>query len=304
MERSQVPDVTIPRTGIHIRRLFEILAQHSDGMPAAKALELLADQSELTPYEQGTYASGSRRFEKIVRFGTVDCVKAGWLLKNKGVWSVTDTGRKAMASFPNPEAFYREALRLYRKWRASKGSTELTGALEEISEEEAASAEASVTYEQAEEQAWNDIEAYIGAMPPYEFQDLVADLLKALGYHIAWVSPPGKDGGVDIIAHTDPLGTQKPRIKVQVKRVAQKIDLQTLNSFLAIIDADDVGLYVSTAGFTKDAENTARTQTGRKITLIDLERLVDLWIGASSKLDDRARRRLPLSPIYFLTPEE
>jgi len=140
-------------------------------------------------------------------------------------------------------------------------------------------------------------------MHPYEFQDLVADLLKALGYHIAWVSPPGKDGGVDIIAHTDPLGTSTPRIKVQVKRVAQKIDLQTLNSFLAIIDADDVGLYVSTAGFTRDAEETARKQTGRKITLIDLERLVDLWVEAYGKLDDKARRRLPLSPIYFLTPE-
>jgi restriction system protein len=132
---------------------------------------------------------------------------------------------------------------------------------------------------------------------------MVADLLKALGYHIAWISPPGKDGGVDIIAHTDPLGTSTPRIKVQVKRVAQKIDLQTLNSFLAIIDADDVGLYVSTAGFTRDAEETARRQTGRKITLIDLERLVDLWIEAYVKLDDKARRRLPLSPIYFLTPE-
>ena len=140
-------------------------------------------------------------------------------------------------------------------------------------------------------------------MPPYEVQDLIADLLRALGYHIAWVSPPGKDAGVDIIAHTDPLGTQAPRIKVQVKRTAQKIDLQTLNSFLAIIDKDDVGLYVSTGGFTKDAEDAARKQTIRKITLIDLERLVDLWIEAYEKLDEKARRRLPLSPIYFLTPE-
>jgi restriction system protein len=54
----------------------------------------------------------------------------------------------------------------------------------------------------------------------------------------------------------------------------------------------------------RDAEETARKQTGRKITLIDLERLVDLRIEAYGKLDDKARRRLPLSPIYFLTPEE
>lgn len=297
-------EVTIPRTGIHIRKLLEILASHPDGLQAADALRQLAASTEMTPYESGNYQStGTRRFEKIVRFATVDCVKAGWLVKNKGIWSITDAGKAAMASFPIPEALYREAIRLYRAWRESEAPAELAGSLEELSQAETATAEARVTFEQAEEQAWNEIEAHVRTMPPYEFQDLVADLLKALGYHIAWVSPPGKDGGVDIIAHTDPLGTSIPRIKVQVKRVGQRVDLQTLNSFLAIIDADDVGLYVSTAGFTRDAEETARRQAGRKITLIDLERLVDLWIEAYGKLDDKARRKLPLSPIYFLTPE-
>jgi restriction system protein len=297
-------EITIPRTGAHIRKLFEILSSNPDGLQAAEALKKLATVVEMTPYEAGLYEStGTRRFEKIIRFATVDCVKAGWLLKNKGVWSVTDAGKKAMSVYPDPEAFYREAIRLYRAWKRSATSTEDAESLEELSPGITATAEASVTFEQAEEQAWNEIETYLRAMPPYELQDLVSDLLKALGYHIAWVSPPGKDGGVDIIAHTDPLGTQAPRIKVQVKRTAQKIDLQTLNSFLAIIDKDDVGLYVSTGGFTKDAEDAARKQTSRKITLIDLERLVDLWIEAYGKLDEKSRRRFPLSPIYFLTPE-
>jgi restriction system protein len=289
---------------MHIRKLFEILSAYPDGLQAAEALSKLAASVEMTPYETGVYEStGARRFERIVRFATVDCVKAGWLLKSKGVWSITDAGKKAMAAYPDPEAFYREAIRLYRAWKQSALSTEAAESLEELSPTEAATAEANVTFEQAEEQAWNEIEAHLRAMPPYELQDLVSDLLKALGYHIAWVSPPGKDGGVDIIAHTDPLGTQVPRIKVQVKRTAQKVDLQTLNSFLAIIDKDDVGLYVSTGGFTKDAADAARTQTSRRITLIDLERLVDLWIGAYGKLGEKSRRRLPLSPIYFLTPE-
>lgn len=198
-------------------------------MRAAEALKALAASTEMTPYEQGTYAStGTRRFEKIVRFATVDCVKAGWLLKNRGIWSITDAGKKAMATFPNPEAFYREAIRLYRAWRHNEAS-DPSDSLNELAPAETASAEASVTFEQAEEQAWSEIEMHVRAMHPYEFQDMVADLLKALGYHIAWISPPGKDGGVDIIAHTDPLGTSTPRIKVQVKRVGQKIDLQTLN---------------------------------------------------------------------------
>ena len=140
-------------------------------------------------------------------------------------------------------------------------------------------------------------------MNPYGFQDLVAGLLKAMNYHVNWVSPPGKDGGVDIVAHTDPLGTQVPRIKVQVKRVAQKVDKDGLKSFIAMVNEDDVGLFVSTGGFTRDAEDFARSQERRKVTLINLERLLELWIRYYPKLDDLARVRLPLTPIYFLTPQ-
>ena len=136
----------------------------------------------------------------------------------------------------------------------------------------------------------------------HDFQDLVADLLKAMGYHVSWVSPPGKDGGVDILAYNDPLGTKPPRIKVQVKRVGQRVPTDTLRAFSSLIGNNDVGLFVSTGGFTKDAEEFARIQETRKITLIDLDKLVELWVQFYDKLEDSARRRLPLTPIYFLTP--
>jgi restriction system protein len=139
-------------------------------------------------------------------------------------------------------------------------------------------------------------------MPPYEFQDLVASLLRAIGYHVSWVAPPGRDGGIDILAWSDPLGTRPPRIKVQVKRVTQNVTVDGLRSFMALLGDDDVGLFVTTAGFTKDAQDEARTQQKRKVTLLDLERLFDLWVEHYGKLDDAARRRLPLQPIYFLAP--
>lgn len=300
-----MPEITIPRTGAHLRKLFEILLSSSDGLQARDALNRLAASVSLTPYESGIYATtGTRRFEKIIRFATIDCVKAGWLQKKRGIWSITEDGKKAFTSFLDPEKFYREAIRLYREWRQNAPEPEEAESLEQLSTAASAKAEASVTFEQAEEQAWNEIETYLRAMPPYEMQELVADLLEGLGYHVNWVSPPGKDGGVDIIAHNDPLGTQSPRIKVQVKGGSQKIDLQTLNSFLAMIDQNDVGLYVSIGGFTRDAEDAARKQANRKITLIDAEHLVDLWNDAYDKLDRKARLRLPLTPIYFLTPED
>lgn len=124
-----------------------------------------------------------------------------------------------------------------------------------------------------------------------------------MGYYPSWIAPPGKDGGLDIVAYPDPLGTRPPRIKVQVKRQQQRISADGVRSFIALVNEDDAGLFVATGGFTRDAEEFARMQERRKITLIDLERFVDLWVEFYPKLDDIARERLPLTPIHFVTPK-
>jgi restriction system protein len=139
-------------------------------------------------------------------------------------------------------------------------------------------------------------------MNPYDFQDLVADLLRAMSYHVAWVSPPGKDGGLDILAWPDALGTKLPRVKVQVKRQVTSVNVDGLRSFMALLGDDDVGLFVCTGGFTKDAEAEARIQEKRRVVLISLDKLFDLWVEHYDKLSDQARRRLPLRPIQFLAP--
>lgn len=298
-------EITRKRTGELLRKLFEILKGAPEGLQAREALKALESQVTLSAYESGNYEStGERRFEKIVRFATVDCVKAGWLLKHKGTWTSTPTGLAAYDMYADPETFYKEAVKLYNAWKASQPGPNAASSSDTPSlEQEESEKESSITFEQAEEQAWTEIEQYLQAMNPYEFQDLVADLLKAMGYHVAWISPPGKDGGVDILAYNDPLGTRPPRIKVQVKRVSQKVTVEGLRSFVSLIGNDDVGLFVSTGGFTKDAEEFARAQESRKVTLISVDKLVDLWISHYGKLDDMARRRLPLTPIYFLTPQ-
>jgi restriction system protein len=61
-------EVTTSRTGELLRKLFEILFAHPEGVQAGRALELLSERVQLSDYEKGQYASGGRRFEKIVRF--------------------------------------------------------------------------------------------------------------------------------------------------------------------------------------------------------------------------------------------
>jgi len=295
-----MPEVTRRRTGELLRKLFEILMTAPNGLAARDALASLETAVQLTDYERGDYESGGRRFERIVRFATVDCVKAGWLSKDKGRWTVTEAGRQAYGTLPEPEAFYRRATQLYRAWRTSQ--PDAVPQTPDDAADPVSDKSTSVTFEEAEEQAWAEIEQYLRGMQPYDFQDLVADLLRAMGYHVSWVSPPGKDGGIDILAHTDPLGTRPPRIKVQVKRQSVAVNSDGLRSFMALLGDDDVGLFVSTGGFTKDAADEARTQEKRKITLVTLDRLFDLWVEHYARLTDAARRRLPLRPIQFLEP--
>jgi restriction system protein len=300
-------EITRRRTGEFLRELFKILMTATDGMRGSEALQILASRFTLTPYEADNYESGSRRFEKIVRFATVDCVKAGWLVKDKGIWSITDEGRAAHLQLSDPEAFYKRACKLYAEWKAAQPDAE-TGnsaqglAAASVDDIESTAKAVSVTFEESEEQAWAEISQYLRAMNPYDFQDLVADLLRAMSYHVTWVSPPGKDGGLDILAWPDALGTRLPRIKVQVKRQQQAVSVDGLRSFMALLGDDDVGLFVCTGGFTKDAEIEARTQEKRRVTLIGLEKLFDLWDEHYDKLTDQARRRLPLRSIRFLAP--
>ena len=298
-------EITRRRTGELLRELFDILMVAPDGMQASAALQTLADRVTLTPYEADSFQSGGRRFEKIVRFATVDCVKAGWLVKDKGIWTITEEGRKARLEFSDPEAFYRRACKLYAEWKAAQPDAEAqltAGPGMEAEESDSPAKSVSVTYEEAEEHAWAEISAYLRAMNPYDFQELVADLLRAMSYHVTWISPPGKDGGIDILAWPDALGTRPPRLKVQVKRQQQAVSVEGLRSFMALLGDADVGLFVCTGGFTKDAESEARIQEKRRISLIGLEKLFDLWDEHYEKLTDQARRRLPLRSIRFLAP--
>jgi len=294
-----VAEITKKRQGEMLRAVFDGLIANPEGVSAKDALSRAAKSLILSEYEKGTYTStpNSTRFEKIVRFSTIWPVKAGWMVKAKGKWKITDEGKRAYAKYTDPEEFAREVVKLYQRWAQAR--SEVTA--EDINSE---TVQANITLEQAEEDAWDAVQTFLQAINPYDLQELVAALLRAMGYHVAWVSPPGKDGGLDILAYTVPFGASGPRVKVQVKRRADRVSVDGLRAFLALLGDLDVGLFVSTGGFTTDAENEARTQEKRRITLIDSEKLFDLWTEYFPKLKESEKQLLPITPVYFLNPPE
>lgn len=294
-------ETTRKRSGELIRKLFEILMRNPDGVPASKALDMLSKEMELTDFEKSFYPQRPdvRRFEKIVRFSTIGPVKAGWMQKNKGQWTITEEGRLAYDKYKDPADFMRQAAKLYRQWRKEQPEDD-----DQDTEDDGGSPGPSATLEQSEEAAWSEIQAHLSEMNPYDFQDLVAGLLRGMGYHVSWVSPPGADKGVDVIAHQDPLGVQGGRIKVQVKRRTDKINVAEIRSFMALLGEDDIGIFVTTVGFTSDAETEARGQEKRRLMLLDSRRLFDLWVEHYKEIPETQRRLFPLKPVYFLALED
>jgi len=287
------------RQGELMRGLLGVLAGQPDGLPARVALARLAEVVPPNAYESADWPKwpGVRRYEKMVRFSSIGPVKAGWMTKTAGTWTVTDLGLEALKKYSDPEQFTREGGRLYRAWRKANPKSDGTVAAPEAGAELDAGA---FSVEEAKESAWEQVNAYLHAMPPYDFQELVAGLLKAMGYHVSWVSPPGADGGIDIVAYTDPLGAAGPRIKVQVKRLDGKVTADGLRSFMAVVGDQDVGIFVALGGFTSGAEAEARRQEKRKLTLINALSLYELWVQHLSRVPEDYRQLLPLTPVYYL----
>ncbi len=129
-----------------------------------------------------------------------------------------------------------------------------------------------------------------------EMQDLVAGLLRAMGYKTQ-VSPAGADRGRDIIASPDGFGFENPRIVVEVKHRSGAMGSQSIRSFLGGRHKDDRGLYVSTGGFTKDAWYEAdRAQV--PLTLWTLDNLVRTLVDHYDQTDTETKRLVPLKRLY------
>jgi restriction system protein len=101
---------------------------------------------------------------------------------------------------------------------------------------------------------------------------------------------------LDLIAQSDPLGVRGRRIKGQVKRRPRQQDDGGGSAVLPVAHRHGGPLsYSSLGGFTSDTQAAAR-RSFRRITLIDGQGLLDLWVEHYSALDEEAKGLLPFKP--------
>lgn len=133
-----------------------------------------------------------------------------------------------------------------------------------------------------------------------DFEEFTADLLRALGYE-ARVTSYTQDGGVDVIAHRDPLGIEPPLIKVQCKHHTGTVGAPEVQQLVGTQSPNELSLFVTLGSYSRDALGIERVRQG--LRLISGEDVVDLVLRHYDDLSPRWRARLPLTPVLVVDDE-
>lgn len=132
----------------------------------------------------------------------------------------------------------------------------------------------------------------------HELSELVEALLTAEGFKCR-NSPPGADGGVDVLAGMGPLGMDSPKLVVQVKSQTGAVSdtvLQQLNGAIHRFQADQ-GLLVTFGGVTGPAKAYLETQYFN-IRVWTIDDIIQSIYKHYPALDNEMKARLPLKQIW------
>lgn len=133
---------------------------------------------------------------------------------------------------------------------------------------------------------------------------LVADILEALGYACI-VSPPGPDGGVDILAGRGPLGLDSPTLIVEVKSEPTPVGalvVRGLHSAMTRYQADQA-LLVAWGGVTAPAGREF-APVGTRLRIWDASELLDQLFATYDRLPTATRAAIPLRMAWVLDDEQ
>ncbi len=219
--------------------------------------------------------------------------------KKRGFWEIEDEGKEALRK--DEKELNAELGHIYSDWSLISRQNKKEKSTND--EEENNDPGGAVPKNFDTDDIRSDIYDYIERFDPYDFQQLVAYLFQGMGYSTPYIAEKGPDGGIDIIAHKDPIGVHDV-IKIQVKHTKDRnnpgISMDEVRSFRSLCADGSHGVFVSMRGFTRETEKNVRTDQGSFVTLIDSVRFVNLWIEHINTIPEEGRKMLPLRKEYVL----
>jgi len=206
---------------------------------------------------------------------------------SRGAYKITQRGLDVLKEKPQRvDLPYLMRYPEFQEFRAKK-STDNGGKKEVIEEQEEHSTETPEeildgTYQSLQNILAKELLEKIQKSSPLFFEQVVIDLLLAMGYggsraEAASLTKQSGDEGIDGIIKEDRLGLDA--IYVQAKRWQDAVGRQVVQSFVGSLEGKraNKGVIITTSYFSKGAEEYVK-QIGKKIVLIDGEKLADLMI--------------------------
>jgi restriction system protein len=142
----------------------------------------------------------------------------------------------------------------------------------------------------------------IGESSPSFFENLVLDLLLAMGYgasrgSLQRVGGPG-DGGIDGIISLDRLGLEK--VYIQAKRWQASVGRPDVQAFYGALAGRRAkkGVFITTSGYTREAREFANTVSDTMV-IVDGARLAALMIEHGVGVSHEPIRIARVDSDYF-----
>jgi len=235
----------------------------------------------------------------------------------RGHYRITDRGKQVLAASPTRiDIPFLERYPDFQEFRARKGTR--SDANSEVEPTEAAAADdfgVILTPDEQVRASASLVRANLAAQllervkqaPPAFFENLVVDLLVAMGYggtheDAAKVVGGTGDGGIDGVIKEDRLGLES--IYVQAKRWEASVGRPVIQQFAGALAGHHArkGVVLTTSAFTQDALTFVKTlQT--TIVLIDGKQLAELMIEFGIGVSDVETIRLQRVDEDYFTDE-
>jgi restriction system protein len=289
----------VPTYDQFIEPLLRYLVAHPDGVRTADAHEAVASALRLGAEDRAERVpSGVQPLYKNRNGWAHDRLKrAGFSTSpRQGFWRLTLEGQKFATSHPKLSDDDVERLanvdRTQRLRQKKDGPQAPSGP--ELPAETTVKASPEERIEAAlielRESVGRDLLENIGRAPPEFFEQLVLDLLHAMGYgtsrsDLQRVGGSG-DGGIDGIISLDRLGLEK--VYVQAKRWKNTVGSPEIQGFMGALQLHGAskGVFITTSAFSRDAKDAASRARG-SIVLVDGAQLsaliMDHGVGVSHK---------------------
>jgi len=115
-------------------------------------------------------------------------------------------------------------------------------------------------------------------MDPFQFEYLVAELLRKIGYENVEVTKRSGDKGIDVTANLTVSGLTNVKTVIQAKRYKRgnNISGKYITQLRGSAEVDQRGLIITTSDFTKDAIIESKAQNKMPVALVNGEKLINL----------------------------